>query len=76
MGRRYRNRRYYASAEPKWMTARFGNCAECGAPMKGKRGFWVPLSRDMYCEEHGTPRADAYFTQEGERGMELALGIA
>jgi len=39
--------------DPYWLTARFGQCAECKAALKGKRAFYYPLSKTAFCEKCG-----------------------
>jgi len=40
--------------DPYWLKrARFGKCAECGAPVKGKRALYFPLTRSIFCEKCG-----------------------
>ena len=39
--------------DPRWIYAKFGQCAECNQAVKGKRVFWYPLSKKVYCETCG-----------------------
>jgi hypothetical protein len=47
--------------DPYWITARFGECEECRAPLKEKRAFYYPKGKHIYCEDCGGLRA-AEFT--------------
>lgn len=39
--------------DPFWLTAKFGNCKECKAPLKGKQAFYYPLTKECFCEKCG-----------------------
>ena len=39
--------------DPYWLIARFGQCAECKANLKGKRAFYYPSVKKAYCEKCG-----------------------
>ena len=44
---------YHYSKDPRWITAKFGNCKECGISIKGKRAFFYPQGKNIYCEKCG-----------------------
>jgi hypothetical protein len=72
--------RYYRAAcrnqyshLPRWLDqARFGECADCGVNVKGKRVLYDPPARKVYCEKCAPP----HDIDHGAAGMEIALGIA
>lgn len=39
--------------DPYWLTAKFGECRDCGAPLKGKRAFFYPREKLAWCEKCG-----------------------
>ena len=39
--------------DPRWLFARFGKCTECKESLKGKRAFYYPRTKDIYCEKCG-----------------------
>jgi hypothetical protein len=41
------------SGDPYWLTAKYGKCAKCGIPVKGKRAFYYPKGKHVYCEACG-----------------------
>ncbi len=39
--------------DPFWMTAKFGQCSKCKKQIKGKRVFYYPKTKTVYCEGCG-----------------------
>ena len=39
--------------DPYWLTARFGQCAKCGDEVTGKRAFYYPRTKKVFCEKCG-----------------------
>ena len=54
-GRRY-------AGDPRWITARFGNCAKCKKPLAGKRAAYFPNGKTCLCEECGRPEMATFET--------------
>ena len=52
-GRRY-------SEDPRWIRAKFGNCARCEQPLKGKRAAYFPNGRTVFCEKCGQTEMAAF----------------
>ena len=40
--------------DPRWLTAKFGNCKECFAKLAGKLAFYYPNTKECFCEKCGT----------------------
>ena len=52
-------RNYYKN-DPHWLTAKFGACEECHANLKGKRAYYYPKGRNIYCESCGESRSSEF----------------
>ena len=39
--------------DPYWLYAKFGLCKECTTNIKGKRAFFYPKTKDIFCEKCG-----------------------
>jgi hypothetical protein len=39
--------------DPRWITAKYGKCKECGCQLKGKKAFYYPKTREIFCEKCG-----------------------
>lgn len=55
--------------DPYWTTGRFGNCAECGKPVKGKRIFYFPATKTAYCEACGEKHARRFDAEAFDEAM-------
>jgi hypothetical protein len=55
----YRNYTRYAG-DPYWLMAKFGKCCKCGVPVKGKRAFYYPKDKSVFCEKCGESESN-YF---------------
>ena len=51
--------RHYAG-DPRWITARFGECAQCKKPLAGKRTAYFPNGKVCFCEDCGRPEMSAF----------------
>ncbi len=47
-GRRYKG-------DPRWITARFGECAKCKKTLANQRAAYFPNGRVCFCEDCGRP---------------------
>lgn len=54
--------------DPRWITAKYGLCSNCKDPLRGKRAYFYPLTRSIYCEEcsgkHEADFASARFDED------------
>ena len=46
--------------DPRWIIARFGTCARCEQPLKGKRAAYFPNGRTIFCEKCGQSEMAAF----------------
>lgn len=60
------------AGDPRWITARFGACAEpgCYAPLRNKRALYVPNSKQCFCEKHGQARMLAFEAAAADEAFE------
>lgn len=47
------------AGDPRWIVAKFGNCAECGAPIKGKEVFYYPKHKQCFCKDCGAAQKNS-----------------
>ena len=50
----------YYSRDPYWLTAKFGTCKECKSELKGKRAFYYPMTKDVFCEKCGEKHSNDF----------------
>ena len=53
-------KKYYSKSylnDPRWLTAKFGQCTECKTKLAGKRAFYYPLTKECFCEKCGEKHA-------------------
>jgi len=51
---------------PRWLTAHFGCCHECGRSLKGRLVLWWPRMRWAFCEACGRRVLAAIEDREAE----------
>jgi len=55
-----KHKRKYFNNDPYWITARFGSCSKCSNSVKGKKAYFFPLTKDIFCEECGGLEAQKF----------------
>ncbi|HCY76384.1 MAG TPA: hypothetical protein DHV28_10725 [Ignavibacteriales bacterium] len=55
-----RHKRNYLNKDPYWIIARFGKCSKCSESVKGKKAYYFPLTKDIFCEKCGEPEAQQF----------------
>lgn len=48
------------SNDPRWITAKFGNCKEGGCQLTGKQAFYYPISKECFCEKCGEKHSNDF----------------
>ena len=48
------------SGDPRWIIGKFGTCARCEAPLKGKRVAYFPNGKTCFCEKCGQTEMAAF----------------
>ena len=48
------------AGDPRWITARFGNCENCKKPLTDKRAVYFPNGKFCFCERCGEPEMAAF----------------
>lgn len=61
-GRRY-------EGDPRWITARFGHCAQCKTPLAGKRTAYFPNGKVCFCEKCGEAEMNAFECSAADEDM-------
>lgn len=54
------HRRDKFNKDPYWIIARFGNCSKCSDSVKGKKAYYFPLTKDIFCEKCGESEAQQF----------------
>ncbi len=71
-GKTMRRGGWNQTGDPRWLTARFGQCARCGTQLTGKKAFYFPRGKQCFCEaEDCGGKESASF--EGARFDEAAM---
>lgn len=48
------------AGDPYWTTGKYGSCCKCGCSVKGKRIFYYPKGKHVYCETCGVPESKSF----------------